>query len=171
MSAETDIAAIEDGGKNTAAEVRAALTSVLGRTGGYPTFSGTRVSLASDASIAHSSNVTVDWTSEVFDTDTYHDNSTNPSRLTVPATGYYVSTGGLVWDTNTSGHRFAFIQINGSGNFAYSSADAIVRSRQTISTGPLLLTAGDYLTIVVNQNSGFTRSLITDSFWSVWRIA
>lgn len=40
MSAESDIAAINDGGANTAAEVRTALTSVLARAPISPTFTG-----------------------------------------------------------------------------------------------------------------------------------
>ena len=32
---------------------------------------------------------TIDLDNETYDTDTYHDNSTNPSRITIPSDGKY----------------------------------------------------------------------------------
>ncbi len=40
-------------------------------------------------SVPNTTATTIDWVNEVLDTNTFHDNSTNPSRLTCALAGYY----------------------------------------------------------------------------------
>lgn len=56
---------------------------------GTPTFNG--VSCYKSASTNYTTTDTaVTFTTEEFDTNSYHDNSTNTSRFTAPSTGYYL---------------------------------------------------------------------------------
>ncbi|KKK98405.1 hypothetical protein LCGC14_2643110, partial [marine sediment metagenome] len=47
---------------------------------------GVRVGRVTSAfSIASGSDISVEWNAETFDSGAFHDNSTNPNRLTVPS--------------------------------------------------------------------------------------
>jgi len=48
-----------------------------------------RLSTATTA-IAHNTETAIGYNAEVIDTNTYHDNSTNNHRFTIPTTGYYL---------------------------------------------------------------------------------
>lgn len=119
-----------------------------------------RVYRATDTT--HTSNGSwqaVAFVSESFDTNSLHDNSTNPSRLTVPATGYYMIFAQIQFASNATGNRGLRFRKNGAtnsglggGNFmpAISGASA----RINIHSGPVSLTAGDYVEIEAFQSSG-----------------
>lgn len=59
------------------------------KAGGATAFSGARVFRTTDQSISNLSNTAVLFDSENYDTDSYHNTSSNTSRLTAPATGTY----------------------------------------------------------------------------------
>ena len=67
MSAETDIAAIDDSGANTASEVRTALTSVLAR--GSDTHVVAQMYRSSSQTLSNSVDDKIDFNAEDFDTD------------------------------------------------------------------------------------------------------
>lgn len=129
--------------------------------GGGATFSGCR---ATRSTTLTGSGTTVDVTfdGEAFDTDGYHDTSSNTQRLTVPATGYYEFGFGAFVAANESGNNDLFLlQINGSTSIPLGPAPAnsnfVQRSFSGVS-GPLALTAADYaiLRFLGDNNHDFT---------------
>lgn len=126
--------------------------------GGGGAFSGCRAYKSTTQSIGSSPTV-VTFDLENYDTDTYHDNSTNNSRLTVPSTGYYRITASAPTATNTAFRASlrvdgtTTIQATGGGN-AGASAD----------NGPLIttdyyLTAGQYVEFLVAYLSSTSNAL------------
>ena len=94
---------------------------------------------------------------ETYDTNTFHDNVTNNSRMTIPAGkgGYYQVNAQGLWNTNTTGSRQIAIYKNGSvaiyGVLPVSSASGDIVSSIIFT---LNLTAGDYVQMYAYQNSG-----------------
>ena len=133
-----------------------------------PTATGTAVFLQSTLSVSNNTDTFIPWDSEIFDTDGYHDNSTNLSRFTVPTgkAGKYLMTCSVQFASNSTGRRSLAIAKNG----------AVGGSRLLIYTLPglndemslsvsLVVTAavGDYFGFYVNQTSGGSLNLFGDS--------
>jgi len=100
---------------------------------------------------------------EEFDTDGFHDNSTNPSRFTIPAGlgGKYLLTAGGAWDTNSSGtQRVDVFQKNGSTVVGTEIGKVPSAATQlgTENAVMLDLAAGDYVEHAVYQDSGGNRN-------------
>lgn len=111
MTAETDIAAISDGGLNPASDVRTALTSVLARAdlatsvSVYPSVAQTGITTA----------VAVAFDSEEWDDAGWHDTVTNNSRISPGAAGRYHVEGIIGVDNAQVNQRHIYeIRINGS---------------------------------------------------------
>lgn len=154
-----------------------AVTIVEG--GGATSFSGAKVYFSGATSVASGSVLTLGWTAEEFDTGTYHDNVTNNSRLTAPTTGYYVVGYDIAISTNvtTSCRVLGTIYKNGDNSTGtpvrgtrseqdaagMASANPAVNAQAVVS-----LTAGDYVTFGMYQNSGSTLSfdLTLCAFWA-----
>jgi hypothetical protein len=125
-----------------------------------PTFRGVSVnqSGAGTQSIATATNTVLTFDSEDFDTDGFHDNSTNTSRLTIPTGlgGYYLVSVNLAIQANATGLRSGLIKKNNSDIALFPDISPISGiaypgySYQTI----LNLAAGDYLEVLVYQTSG-----------------
>lgn len=98
-----------------------------------------------------SSNTAISFNAESWDTDGYHDNATNPSRLTVPAgKGGKHLVSGIVSMLNI-GAGEVFIQLNVNG----ALAAVLYRDDPPVSwdvsfSKQLDLTAGDYVEVVVS---------------------
>lgn len=96
---------------------------------------------------------------EYFDTDAFHDNSTNTSRITIPAGlgGKYLITG-LVYlpDNNTTGNRILRIFKNGTGGTRlvnnHSPGNAVAQYIQAQIVVSLIAT--DYVELQALQTSG-----------------
>jgi len=112
MTAESDIAAIDDSGANTAGEVRTALTSVLAR--GADIHVAARIYRSSDQSLSSSVDDKIDFNAEQFDTDGDIANTAS-SRLDIQDTGYYLVNGFWPWTATApnDGWRVT-IYVNGS---------------------------------------------------------
>ena len=95
---------------------------------------------------------------EYFDTDAFHDNSTNTSRITIPAGlgGKYLITG-LVYlpDNNTTGNRILRIFKNGTGGTRlvnnHSPGNAVAQYIQAQIVVSLVAT--DYVELQALQTS------------------
>lgn len=106
----------------------------------------------------------VDWNNEVYDTDAFHDNSTNPSRLTVQS-----GTSGLVRiqsNIKTSGALSQiFIEIlkNGSVIYEHESTNQEIN----IFSPPIPVSAGDYFQIRVTPNTAVNVNVDGASWMSL----
>jgi hypothetical protein len=116
-------------------------------------FSGARVYNTATQSFSSASAATFVWNAESYDTNSYHDNSTNNTRLTVPTTGYYLISTSINWASNSTGVRILEFKKNGSTGVGYMEQGSDDSCAQTY-TVPLFATAGDYFEVVGYQNSG-----------------
>lgn len=99
-------------------------------------------------------------TSEDFDTDGFHSNSTNNSRFTIPTgkAGYYLVMGQILWQANSTGQRNVGITKNrtttlcNTANLASSGSGGARFDCNGIS----YLAEGDYIELVAYQDSGTT---------------
>jgi hypothetical protein len=100
-------------------------------------------------------NITFD--TEVSDTDGYHDNTTNNTRLTVPAGlgGVYAVTGTINFDPSATGVRYVIVKKNGN-IFFYSVLNNAGSGNETMfqTTQIIPLAAGDYVELMGIQTSG-----------------
>jgi hypothetical protein len=72
---------------------------------------------STNQSIGGVTETTVDWNAEDYDTDTMHDNSVNPSRITIKTAGIYLFAAGLNFGSATGSTTQIFLRLNGSSVF------------------------------------------------------
>lgn len=132
-------------------------------------------------SISSGSQTTVQWNAETADTNGWHDNSTNPQRITVAEDGVYVPFVKFHWVKAVGGsgnfEMRGIVQKNGvdTVNQDHRLWEIDTNTKKMIFGGiPISMTAGQYLTVDIYQNSGGAGDLYgTDngtSGFSVWRI-
>ncbi len=99
---------------------------------------------------------TVTWDSENFDTDGFHDNSTNNSRITIPSgkAGKYLFIAILNWNNNSTGYREGRFTKNGTAQFYANFAATPTGEAATMITAIINCSVGDYVEIKAEQSSG-----------------
>lgn len=115
-----------------------------------------RVTTGTAVSIPDATTTVLAWDVEAFDSNGFHDNVTNNSRLTVPAGlgGTYLVTGQVSFAANATGDRMLTINKNGLVDAQASArATAALHHRQQIAA-ELVLAAGDYVELTAYQTSG-----------------
>lgn len=100
-------------------------------------------------SLTSGSTTIINYTTELFDTDAFHDNSTNNSRLTIPTgkTGKYLVT---VTFSPVDTPSYAILNIYKNGSLATGIGmyeGKLTRGASNVSCGSVImtLTAGDYI--------------------------
>ena len=131
-------------------------------------FQGCLVYRDSHQNIPNSTATYIAYTNTVFDTDNFHDTVTNPERFTIPAgvSRARLSMGAYWGSTNLTGSRLVEFQKNSLGNYQGRTLE------RRYSGGPfdpvyhnlimpwVTVEEGDYLSIMVFQDSGVTLPLI-----------
>lgn len=147
----------------------------------YPAFSGCMLTKSTTQNIDTATETAISFDGEVFDTDSYHDNSTNNTRLTAPATGYYMAGGSA--EINALADQKSYIlnirkggsNANGDGRHrAFISSPA---GSAGLNSNPfsrlVYLEAGQYVELVVTHNNGNTQPVRESSngtsFW-IYRV-
>jgi hypothetical protein len=129
-------------------------------------FSGAKVFRTALINIANNTATKIAFNTEDFDTNTYHDNTTNNTRLTVPTTGYYrVNVYCYRAGQTAALSRFSIWKNGSGGNTTYFGSGAGFDT-QTHSLHTILsLNANDYLELEIYQNSGGAKDFYftTDS--------
>lgn len=150
------------GSNNTPTNAKFAVT-VLG--GGSQVFSGAKVIRTTDQTISNNTATAISFDSEIFDTDNYHDNSTNPTRLTVPRAGYYRATAIVrMADGSNTTDFYLTISKNGSQLASVTSAKSTVFNDNRAELSAIFqLAAGDYLEAGVYQSAGGNRTVVHDA--------
>jgi hypothetical protein len=134
-----------------------------------------RVVSTGDTAIAHNTFVAESFDgTEAFDTDSMHDPSSNPSRITINTAGVYLITGNVLWQLNTNGSRQLWIRLNGSTYIAGNDArcDASYDMPQVVTT-LYEFAANDYVELVLRQDSNVslnskTAASYAATFQALW---
>jgi len=121
-----------------------------------PTFVGCRVYNNSAQSSSDGVDLTINFNQESFDSDGFHDNSTNNSRITIPSGkgGKYLVGASMTFAANaTSGRRMSILK-NGTIISTGEAQQARNVGGTSLSASTLVaLVATDYVEILVNQSS------------------
>jgi hypothetical protein len=142
-------------------QVTVANLSASGTLGGVLSYRGARVYKSTNQSLSNASATLVTWDSESHDTSTIHDNSTNNSRLTVPAGVTRVRVNAFVsFQANTTGERLVYLlksnSVNYDGYVEVIQAAVQLAGYKTnvqLASPVLTVTAGDYFEVMAYQNS------------------
>jgi hypothetical protein len=134
-----------------------------------PTFHGCRVTRSSNGSVFDASTFTAPFDGEDFDTDGYHDNTTNNSRITIPTGkgGYYlVEFSFLVSCSNSTGTWRVTLDKNSGGITTLLRVDIANLSKDLIISGHavIALVAGDYIECKHFQSSGTTQTILNTAY-------
>lgn len=128
---------------------------------GSSIFVGARVRDASTQSISDVTETFINFDTELFDTNSFHDNVTNNERLTIPSgqDGKYMIIAAIDWASHTGDTRVDIV-LNTSTVLAsqtnYSNAQVASVSLATIYD----LVATDYLRVQVYQDTGGSLSTV-----------
>lgn len=130
-------------------------------------FKGALVNRVSTGFSVGASETTVEWNNEIYDTDGYHDNSTNPSRLTVPSgsSGLTRICGSIVVAAG-GGECGIVLYKNGSVLASLVQFDTIKNAINFMSQ-PLAVSTGDYFEVKVYTTSATTVSVSNNSWLSI----
>lgn len=99
---------------------------------------------------ASAGDTLITWNSETYDTNSFHDNSTNPSRLTIPSGVSYARLSFQIEIDNVTAGVDCFVNLYKNGSIltvggAQISDDAVnATTRMTGSSAIIAVTAGDY---------------------------
>jgi hypothetical protein len=121
-----------------------------------PTYVGASAYKSANQTLTTATFTALTYNTELFDTDAFHDNSTNTTRMTIPAgkAGKYLVTGLTSYAGNATGVRQAAIYKNGSV-FAYNGLPgATVTDIYVTNSLVMNLLVADYIEIFGYQNSG-----------------
>jgi len=128
---------------------------------GGAAFSGASIYAYNDISITNDTYTTITWNSEWFDTDSYHNTSTNTSRITIPSgkTGKFLIHASAMFQTNATGLREFQLFKNGTlfvNTFHQATANnhCYMQFTRLISAS-----ATDYYEVKVRQDSGGNLSI------------
>lgn len=124
----------------------------------------------SNNTVANTTWHSVPLTAEVRDDESLHTTGTgDKQKVLIPTTGWWLLNGFVGWDTNTTGQRVVSIRKNGVAgagtNLGQVRAAAIADLQQNV-TAIAYLSAGDYVTLDVWQNSGGIRTYDTAGTWA-----
>ncbi len=143
--------------------------------GATPTFVGCFVYGTANQTISNATVTTVPFAAENFDSNGFHDNSTNNSRITIPTGkgGKYLVVAQSSFAPNLTGFRQLRILKNGTAvqiSQMNNNASNTVDIQNNLSY-ILSLAAADYIEMAVYQNTGgnltLTNSTDNDTFLSV----
>jgi hypothetical protein len=148
----------------TEIDVPAGALSITGRTATLRQvpvgFIGARCESASSQTITSGAFAALTFSAaeETTDTDGFHEGVTNPTRFTVPAgcAGRYLVGGSVTLSSSAANQRTIAVKKNGATYYGVNGFDpGTTVTEQYGSTAAMLeLNAGDYIEIVVRQDSG-----------------
>jgi hypothetical protein len=131
---------------------------------GGATFAGCYVYTTTITSVANDTYVKIPFNAEEYDTNGYHDNSTNNTRMTIPSGkgGYYQINVATQWGTFAEAVCRIAPYVN-NVLVAQNSSTKTNNFRGFYTRSYILnLAVGDYLEIAVMQGSGNTQDLWGD---------
>jgi len=130
-----------------------------------PNFVGAVVYSSAAQTVSTATFTNINFNSETYDTNSFHDNATNNSRFTIPAGlgGYYRVSAFIRLNPNASGRRLVTILKNGGGVYAAESTPNAASFLSCYDEGILSLAAGDYVQVSLYQDAGSSIDTIAGS--------
>ena len=135
-----------------------------------PTLVGCRLTKSANQSLTDSTETAITFDGESWDTNGFHDNVTNNTRITIPAgyTGKY-ELSGVVSIAPMVGNYYVLIKKNGSV-LTYTVVQ--YSSNSSLDTGftfsqLLSLTAADYVELFLYQASGSAKNCQTGTSFAI----
>ena len=125
-----------------------------------PTFVGCSASSSVDLTLSNNTFTAITWNTERFDTDGFHNTSTNTSRMTIPSgkAGKYLVTGNVDFDGNATGVRELRIYKNGTAYLGtWTAASTAFPSANVVAI--MDLSVADYVELYAKQDSGSNQTL------------
>jgi hypothetical protein len=154
---------------NTLSRYDGAAWQTIGGGGGSAAFVGAHVYHNASQSIPNITDTNLAFNSERFDTDAFHDNSTNNSRLTIPTGlgGYYVINCSVRADSATGLFQLT-LKKNGTTSIGIVTIPFV--SGYTlfgqVNSPVVSLSAGDYIQAQVYQDTGGALNVLTGAEYS-----
>lgn len=118
----------------------------------------------------------ISWTAITFDSETrddggFHSTSSNTDRMTAPATGWYQISANIEFVASSTGSRMVRFYLNGTTEIARAALASIATYSTFVPlTATYYLTASDYVTCDVFQDSGGSLNVGTSSFYQIHRV-
>lgn len=115
-------------------------------------------------SISTATQTPLTMNAEVFDTDGFHDNTTNNTRITIPSGlgGIYLLNGGILSTAGTS-FRWIFGWKKNDSESGYISEARLQPAGTDFSmdaTAIVNLLAGDFVTLYIFHEAGISRTIL-----------
>lgn len=126
------------------------------------TFAGVSLTRTTSLSLSTATATRVGFDSENFDTDGYHSNTTNNTRITIPSgkAGYYLFTGNLAIGQSATAMRGVSIYKNNTSSYGYIYTPGVSGADISFGFSTVIYGAvGDYFEMEAYQNSGSTLTL------------
>ncbi len=137
----------------------AAISALSSSSAASPTVS---VGTTTNQAIPNNAVRKVTWNAESFDTNAFHDNASNSTRLTINESGIYQINATIAWEANAAGDRLLTIVKNGSQTQLTDTETPVAGSSTSQSlSGILELAQGDFVEVTVFQSSGTELDLIS----------
>jgi hypothetical protein len=129
---------------------------------GGSSFVGASIYNNANQSISNATWTVLNFNSENFDTNAFHDNSTNNSRITIPSgkNGKYLVTMKGHFAGNSTGDRYVSLAKNGASAGAWRLSAVSGASIGFGQSVVMDLVATDYLQLEVYQDSGGSLNAI-----------
>jgi hypothetical protein len=141
------------------------------------TFVGCVLTKSVSQSLTNGTQTAITWNTETEDTNGFHDNSTNTSRVTIPSgyAGRYLLSTTLNYDqSNGTGQRQAGFAKNGSvqqSTIIGAGSGGVPSATLTVDYTLILnLTVGDYVEVYGYQTSGGALSVSGNANGQGWSI-
>jgi hypothetical protein len=137
-----------------------------------PALVGCRVTKLAAQTITTALSTAIEFNTESFDSDAFHDNTTNNTRITIPAAmgGYYMIGAQIEFTANATGDRRVFIMKNGTSTLAQETqlSNGASLANRFVMSALVQLDATDYIETNVLQTSGGNLDVTTNNSPIMW---
>jgi len=121
--------------------------------------------ITTNQTLANDVNVDITFNGEDYDTNGFHDNSTNNERITIPSgkAGKYLLQTSIIFTANATGVRDVAFLLNNTtilGSMLVPGVATYTNRVQHIYVGNFAV--GDYITVNVNQSSGGNLNVLAN---------
>jgi hypothetical protein len=130
------------------------------------TFIGAFAYSTTPQTLGNNSRVAQALQAELYDTNTFHDNTTDNSRMTIPSgqNGKYLIGAMVSFTNNVTGYRSTSIRKNGSDAVEFYGFNAGAAGGGPFGSIILDLVATDYIEVYGRQGSGGNLDTATDTY-------